>query len=116
MAISVKRAYEEPSVDDGYRVLVDRIWPRGISKEKAQLDEWLKEVAPSNQLRKSYHSGAISWDEFRKQYLSDLKRHRDDLRPLAERAKNEKVTLVFSSKNLQHNNAVVLKQYVEMLD
>ena len=115
MAIVLKRAYEEPRTEDGYRVLVDRLWPRGVSKEEAQLDEWLKEAAPSDQLRKAFHGGELSWGAFRRRYLSELKGRREALRPLAERARRERVTLVFSSQNQEHNNAVVLKQYLQML-
>ena len=116
MTISLKRVYEQATPEDGYRVLVDRLWPRGVSKEKAQLEEWLKEAAPSDELRQSFHKGDLSWDEFRRCYLSELKDHRDALRQLAERAERERVTLVFSSRNTERNNAVVLKQYLEMFE
>lgn len=115
MPISLKRAYEAPSPEDGYRVLVDKIWPRGVSKEDAKLDEWKKEIAPSDDLREQFHDGALSWGDFRNHYLSELKEYREELRNLAERAAEEKVTLVFGSKDLEHNNAVVVKQYLEML-
>ncbi len=115
MAIVLKRAYAEATQEDGYRVLVDRMWPRGVSRAEAKLDEWMKEVAPSDQLRKWFHSDRSNWDEFRRRYLSELKSHRDELRRLAQRAKSERVTLVFSSSYEEHNNAVVLKQYLEML-
>ncbi|MFW5825676.1 MAG: DUF488 domain-containing protein, partial [Marinobacter sp.] len=93
MPVLLKRAYEEPSADDGYRVLVDRIWPRGISREDLKADDWLRQVAPSPQLRKGFHSGELSWDEFRRGYLTELKDCRDILRPLAERASRDTVTL-----------------------
>ena len=115
MPIALKRAYEKPGSEDGYRVLVDRLWPRGIAKNDAEIDEWLKEIAPTDELRKSFHGGELSWDGFRRRYLSELKRHRDRLRPLAERAQSGRVTLVFSSSNETHNNAVVVKQYLKML-
>ncbi len=115
MPIVLKRAYEKATQEDGYRVLVDRMWPRGISKDKAKLDEWIRGVAPSDQLRKWYHGGHSNWDEFRRRYLSELKSHRDELRRLAQRAKRERVTLVFSSSDEERNNAVVLKQYLKML-
>jgi uncharacterized protein YeaO (DUF488 family) len=114
MPIELKRAYDQAEDRDGYRVLVDRLWPRGVSKEKAALDEWLKEVAPSDALRKAYHNDELDWAEFRNRYLSELADHRETLRPLAERAKTERVTLVFGSRDREHNNAVVLKQYLEM--
>jgi uncharacterized protein YeaO (DUF488 family) len=115
MPIELKRAYDQAEDRDGYRVLVDRLWPRGVSKEKAALDEWLKEVAPSDELRKAYHNDELDWGEFRNRYLSELASHREVLRPLAERARTERVTLIFSSRDPEHNNAVVLKQYLEML-
>jgi uncharacterized protein YeaO (DUF488 family) len=115
MPISLKRAYEAPSPEDGYRVLVDRIWPRGVSKEDAKLDEWKKDIAPSDELREQFHDGTLSWGDFRNHYLSELKKYREELRELAERAAEEQVTLVFGSKDLEHNNAVVVKQYLEML-
>ncbi|MGM0570986.1 DUF488 domain-containing protein [Marinobacter sp.] len=115
MAIRLERVYDE-SGSKGYRVLVDRVWPRGISKEALAADEWLKDVAPSTQLRKDFHAGELSWDEFRRGYLAELKDHRDTLRPLAERANRETVTLLYSAKDDEHNNAVVLKQYLNMLD
>jgi len=116
MSIILKRAYEKPAPSDGYRVLVDRIWPRGISKDKAKLDRWIKEVAPSDDLRKWFHEEPVSrWSEFRKRSMADLKRHRDELRTLARRAMNENVTLLYSSSDGKHNNAVVIKQYLKML-
>ena len=115
MTISLKRVYEPSVSQDGYRVLVDRLWPRGLSKDEIKIDAWLKEAAPSNQLRKSFHSGELDWNEFRKKYLSELKNHRDKLRNLVKRSQEEPVTLLFSSKNETHNNAVVLKQYLKML-
>jgi uncharacterized protein YeaO (DUF488 family) len=115
MPISLKRAYDAPSPEDGHRVLVDKIWPRGVSKEDAKLDEWKKETAPSDELRKQFHDGSLSWGEFRNHYLSELKKYREELRELAERAAEEQVTLVFGSKDVDHNNAVVVKQYLEML-
>lgn len=114
MAIVPKRAYDEPNPEHGYRVLVDRLWPRGVSKEAAELDEWLREVAPSDQLRKAYHGGELNWGAFHRRYLSELKGYRDALHPLAERARRECVTLVFSARNQERNNAVVLKQYLQM--
>ncbi|MGD8886482.1 MAG: DUF488 family protein [Gammaproteobacteria bacterium] len=115
MSIALKRAYEQPASGDGYRVLVDRIWPRGISKDKSDIDEWLKGAAPSDELRKSFHKGAISWAEFRNRYLSELKFHRDELQRIAQLSRNKPVTLIFSSQDKEHNNAVVLKQYLKML-
>jgi uncharacterized protein YeaO (DUF488 family) len=115
MSVRIKRAYDSPSSDDGYRVLVDRLWPRAISKANAQLDDWLKSIAPSDELRKWFHADPSRWGAFRRQYLSQLKKHREILRPLAEKAKTTRVTLVYSANDEEHNNAVVLKQYLKML-
>jgi uncharacterized protein YeaO (DUF488 family) len=115
MSIELKRAYDKPSPQDGYRVLVDRLWPRGISKQDAELDLWMKEISPSDELRKWFHHDRSQWGEFRRRYLSELKEHREALRPLAQRARGERVTLVYSAKDEKHNNAVVLKQYLKML-
>ncbi|HZJ81364.1 MAG TPA: DUF488 family protein [Guyparkeria sp.] len=115
MAIKLKRSYDSVADDDGYRVLVDRLWPRGVSKQQAQVDEWIKDIAPSDELRQALHGEDMGWGEFRRRYLSELTEHREALRELAARADNERVTLVFSAKDEDHNNAVVLKQYLEML-
>lgn len=116
MPLALKRIYEEPSPEDGYRVLVDRLWPRGISKEKARLDGWLKEIAPSDHLRRWVHEDPDGrWGEFRRRYLSDLAEHREELRPLAERAREGRVTLLYASKDEERNNAVVVKEYLEQL-
>lgn len=115
MSIALKRAFEAPSPDDGYRVLVDRLWPRGVAKADARIDEWRKELAPSDTLRKAFHAGELGWGEFRRRYLTELKAHREALRSLAARAARDTVTLVFASKDVRHNNAVVLRQYLEML-
>ena len=116
MAVFTKRAYDDPEPKDGYRVLVDRVWPRGVSWNEAALDEWIKEAAPSKKLRKWFHNDPESrWGEFRKRYLAELKQHRGELRRLAERARSKRVTLVYGSKDEKHNNAVVLMQYLKML-
>lgn len=115
MPVKIKRVYESPSSNDGYRILVDRLWPRGVSKEDARLDDWLKSVAPSDELRQWFHEDRSRWEEFRNRYLAELKAHRDELRPVAEKAQEEWVTLVYSSDDPEHNNAVVLKQYLRML-
>ena len=113
--IKLKRVYDRPSPDDGHRVLVDRIWPRGLSKADAAINEWLRDTAPSTVLRKSFHSNRLSWSEFRRCYLSELRDHREQLRNLAQRSRHEAITLVFGAKDLHNNNAVVLAQYLKML-
>lgn len=115
MSVTLKRAYDPASQQDGYRVLVDRLWPRGVSKDEAQLDDWLKEVAPSDDLRTAFHDQSLAWGAFRRRYLSELKSHRETLRELAQTAAKRKVTLVYAAKDEQHNNAVVLRQYLAML-
>ncbi|WP_108444834.1 DUF488 domain-containing protein [Halomonas denitrificans] len=115
MGIRLKRAFEAPEPDDGYRVLVDRLWPRGVAKAEARIDDWPREAAPSDALRKAYHAGELGWGAFRRRYLAELKAHRETLRPLAERAGRETVTLVFAAKDVRRNNAVVLRQYLAML-
>lgn len=115
MPIELKRVYAEPSPQDGYRVLVDRLWPRGVSKEAARLDAWMKEIAPSDELRKWFHHDRPRWAEFRRRYLSELKDHREELRGLARRSRNERITLLFGARDEERNHAVVLKQYLETL-
>lgn len=116
MSVFLKRAYEPPEPGDGYRVLVDRLWPRGRSKAELKIDEWLKELAPSDSLRKAFHDDDLGWGAFRKAYLGELKTHRDDLRRLGHIAERGKLTLVFAAHDERHNNAVVVKQYLKMLD
>jgi len=108
----VKRAYEEPAASDGLRVLVDRLWPRGLSKEKARIDLWLKEVAPSNELRKWYGHDPAKWAEFKRRYYRELAGAKEALAQLRDQMAQGKVTLVFSSKEEKLNNAVALAEYV----
>jgi uncharacterized protein YeaO (DUF488 family) len=116
MAVSVKRIYEEPSKADGTRVLVDRLWPRGISKERATLDAWLRELAPSDELRQWFHATPNGWVQFRKKYLKELARAEaapalDELYKLA--GKRKRLTLLYASKNEEQNNATVLKDLLD---
>lgn len=110
-AIRVKRVYEAAGPRDGYRVLVDRIWPRGISREKARIDVWFKSVAPSTELRKWFAHDPLRWDGFRKRYFAELKKHPEGLEELLLRA--GRLTLVYSARDLKHNQAVALKQYLD---
>ncbi len=107
--IRLKRAYEKPSKADGTRVLVDRIWPRGISKDDAAVDHWLKEVAPSTELRKWFGHDAERWEEFRRRYREELQDNSalDELRKIAE---SGTTTLVYGAKDEEHNQAVVLRE------
>src|SRR5208337_4362242 len=116
MTIALKRVYEAPSRQDGARVLVDRLWPRGLTKEDAALDAWLRDLAPSDELRKWYHAHPQQWSKFRERYLKELSNQaaHDALQKLYDlREKRRRVTLLYASKNEEHNNAVVLKQLVE---
>lgn len=110
--IKTKRIYEKPSKSDGFRVLVDRLWPRGLTKEKAQVDLWLKEIAPSHGLRKWYGHDPDKWPEFRKRYFRELKEINGGLLEQIT-GKKGTVTLLFSSKEEKINNAAALKEYIE---
>ena len=113
MSIAIKRAYELCSRDDGYRVLVDRIWPRGVAKEEAAIDLWLKEVAPSVALRRWFSHDPAKWAPFRERYSRELSDRHHLLMPLARRARRGRVTLVYASKKERFNNAAALKGYLE---
>ncbi|SYZ74770.1 conserved hypothetical protein [Candidatus Zixiibacteriota bacterium] len=115
MNIKIKRIYEAPHPDDGYRVLVDRLWPRGLSKEKAQIDEWAKEISPSNELRKWFHANRTKWAEFRRRYFAELEEKRVILDALAKRARRNQVTLLYSSTEVANNNATALADYLKQL-
>jgi uncharacterized protein YeaO (DUF488 family) len=112
MKVRLKRLYEPASKDDGCRVLVDRIWPRGVRKEEAQIDVWLKEVAPSTALRKWFGHEPARWEEFEKRYFAELNAHPQDVEELVRLAKRGLVTLVYGAKDETHNNAVALKEYL----
>lgn len=111
--IRIKRAYEEPSADDGYRVLVDRLWPRGVRKADAALDEWAKDLAPSDDLRKRFAHRHDRWEEFRELYFRELDGQPDAVAALRRRAEEGTVTLVYAAKDPERNNAVALREYLE---
>ena len=111
--IRLKRAYDPPSDDDGTRILVERLWPRGVSKDEAAIDLWLKEVAPSTELRKWYGHDLGKWEEFRRRYRAELEQKGDLLDDLKQRIKSGPVTFVFAAKDEEHNSAVALKEYLE---
>jgi uncharacterized protein YeaO (DUF488 family) len=113
MSIDVKRAYDPPTRSDGYRVLIDRLWPRGITKDDLQVDVWLKDLAPSADLRKWFGHDPKKWDEFRRRYARELEGHAAALEQLVERARAGRVTLVFGAKDTEHNNAVALQEHLE---
>jgi uncharacterized protein YeaO (DUF488 family) len=116
MTVAVKRVYDPPSPADGVRVLVDRLWPRGLTKERAAVDEWLRDVAPSDGLRRWYHARPARWAAFRSKYLKELSRPQaqsalEEIYQLAHEGK--RLTLLFASKNADQNNATVLKELLE---
>jgi len=110
MDIRLKRAYEPASARDGYRVLVDRLWPRGISKKQAKLDEWAKELAPSGQLRQWFGHEPSRFPEFRRRYIDELRADAPRLKELRRRARMRTLTLVYSAHDSEHNDAVVLAE------
>ncbi len=115
MNIKIKRIYEEAVSTDGIRILVDRLWPRGISKEKAQLTYWAKDISPSNELRKWYQHTPAKWDEFKQRYYAEIESNSDALEQLKDHLNTDVVTFLFSSKEMQLNNAVALKEYIEKI-
>lgn len=108
--VRLKRAYEPAAPADGYRVLVDRLWPRGVSRERARLDEWEQELAPSVQLRRWFGHDPGRFDEFRRRYVDELRAHRPRIARLRRRAREGTLTLVFAARDAEHNDAVVLAQ------
>ena len=113
MNIKIKRIYDEPAKDDGKRVLVDRLWPRGISKDRAKIDLWAKDIAPSHELRKWFNHEPDKWIEFKEKYFSQLDSNPEALIPITELIRTNTVTFIFSSKETKLNNAASLKQYFE---
>lgn len=108
--IRLKRAYERPDVDDGIRILVDRLWPRGVSKGAAAIDVWMKDIAPSTALRQWFAHDPVRWEAFRARYAKELRAHADLLEELRARAREGTVTLVYSARDEAHNDAVVLRE------
>jgi len=107
--IKLKRAYEPAASDDGTRILIDRLWPRGVKKANAAIDEWMKDVAPSTALRKWFGHDPERWPEFRRRYRSEIREHREQFDRLRALAQHGRITLVFSAHDEAHNDAVVLK-------
>lgn len=112
MAIKLRRAYAEPGADEGYRVSVDRIWPRGIRKDKLEYDEWMKDIAPSTELRKWFNHRPERWDEFRERYERELVDKQELVQRLLHQARRGNVTLIYGSKNEEMNQAVALRDYL----
>jgi uncharacterized protein YeaO (DUF488 family) len=115
MKLQLKRAYESPADTDGMRILVDRLWPRGLSKATAKIDFWAKEVAPSNELRRWYQHEPEKWPEFRHKYLAELQSNPEPVQELIANIGSGNATLLFGSKEARLNNAVVLKEYLKTL-
>jgi uncharacterized protein YeaO (DUF488 family) len=108
MDVQLKRAYEPPAPSDGYRVLIDRLWPRGVSRARAQLDEWARDLAPSRGLRQWFAHDPARFDEFRRRYRDELQTRSAELDELRRRARGGRVTLVYGARDTEHNDAVVL--------
>ncbi len=109
--INLKRIYDKYEKNDGFRILIDRLWPRGLSKENARIDLWLKEIAPSGDLRKWFGHDPAKWDEFKEKYIAELKSRQEQIEEIKNLAKTQKtITLLYAAKDEDHNNAVVLKE------
>jgi len=113
MQIKIKRVYENASEDDGYRLLVDRVWPRGVSKEDAELDEWNKQIAPTEKLRKWFDHDPNKFTEFAEKYREEIKGKKEALKEIKKTAKSKTVTLLYGAKDTENNQAVVLKKILE---
>ncbi|HEY6412761.1 MAG TPA: DUF488 domain-containing protein [Edaphobacter sp.] len=111
--VKLKRVYEEPSKEDGTRILVDRLWPRGLTKEKAQVDLWLKDVAPSTELRKWFAHDPAKWPEFKTRYHAELKQNPDQIAMLKQAVAKEPATLLYGAKDEEHNEAIVLQKLLD---
>jgi uncharacterized protein YeaO (DUF488 family) len=110
--IQTKRVYEEADADDGFRVLVDRVWPRGLKKEQVAADLWLKDIAPSTDLRKWFGHDPAKWDEFRERYFSELDDEQEAVAQLLDKAAEGRLTLLYSARDAEHNQAVALREYL----
>ena len=113
MKLKIKRVYETPSTEDGERILVDRLWPRGLTKEKAGIDIWLKEISPTTELRKWFGHDPVKWKEFQKRYCKELVENKEAVNILKDHIKNGTVSFVYGAKDEEHNEALVLKEWLE---
>ena len=113
MPFSIKRVYDPPAPDDGHRILVDRLWPRGFTKARAKVDEWLKEIAPSTELRRWFHADTSRWSEFRSRYRHELSENADAVAHVRALARTGRVTLLYGARDPEHNHAVVLMEYLK---
>lgn len=112
MKIKIKRVYDQAESKDGFRILVDRLWPRGLAKEHANIEMWLKSIAPSDELRKWYNHDPNKWPEFKTRYFAELDSNSDSVNEILSQVKSRNVCFLFSSKELNYNNAVALKEYI----
>jgi len=112
MNIKIKRVYEKPDKEDGIRILVDRLWPRGLTKERAGVDLWLKEIAPSTALHKWFGHDPVKWKDFVKRYRSELNENSSEVAIINEQIKKGTITLVYGAKDEEHNEAIVLKEFL----
>jgi uncharacterized protein YeaO (DUF488 family) len=113
MNLKIKRAYEEPTKEDGTRILVDRLWPRGLTKAKAKIDLWLKDIAPSTELRKWFAHDPARWAEFQRRYKEELRKNNEALSTLKQEAAKGPVTLIYGARDQEHNEAVVLQKLLQ---
>jgi uncharacterized protein YeaO (DUF488 family) len=111
--INLKRAYEPAAKTDGERILVERLWPRGVSKDRAKIDLWLKDAAPSTELRKWFGHDPEKWQQFRRRYVAELKEKVDVIKMLKQKAKKGRVTFVYAAHDEEHNGALALKEFLE---
>ncbi|KAA3648026.1 MAG: DUF488 domain-containing protein [Chloroflexi bacterium] len=116
MPVKIKRVYEKASPGDGYRVLIDRLWPRGVKKEEANIDVWQKELAPSHELRKWFQHDPVKWEEFKERYYVELEMQTQLVEELRSQAETETVTIVYAAKDEEHSNAQALKELLENED
>jgi len=115
LLIQAKRVYQPAAKSDGYRVLVDRVWPRGRKKEELKIDRWLKSLAPSSALRKWFNHDPGKWRQFKKSYFVELRERKEELRELLDEAGDGPLTLVYSARDERHNNAVALREYLRRM-
>lgn len=111
--LRIKRVYDPVDSEDGFRVLIDRLWPRGLSKEKVKLDLWLKEIAPSTELRQWFNHDPAKWPEFRQRYFSELDSREEEVKEIRARAEKGRVTLLYAARDTEHNQALVLRDYLQ---
>jgi uncharacterized protein YeaO (DUF488 family) len=112
MKTKIKRVYEKPAKEDGFRILADRLWPRGLTKEKASVDLWLKEIAPSTELRKWFGHDPEKWNDFKKKYVAELKKNKETVSILKEKIKEGTITILYGARDEEHNEALVILDFL----